>query len=91
MTRLFSTLTLMFALAGCGTIDNAFDCDAICTRYHDCFDTAYDVGACATRCRKSSTDPDFRSKANICDACIDAKSCAAGTFTCGANCSSIVP
>jgi hypothetical protein len=91
MTRLLSTLTLLLALSSCSAIDNAFDCDAICTRYHDCFDTGYDVGACATRCRKASTDPEYLRKANTCDACIDDRSCAAGTFSCGVTCSSIVP
>jgi len=36
---------------GCGTADEVFDCQSVCTRYHDCYDSGYDVDACRQRCR----------------------------------------
>lgn len=77
---------------GCGAVDAAFDCHAVCDRYKTCFDANYDVGACSSRCRTASgNDANYRSKADQCQACIDNKSCAAGTFACGIECGAIVP
>ena len=76
----------------CGGIDNAIDCNAICARYQACFAKDYDVGACATRCRTASAkDTDSRRKADVCNACIDERSCASATFNCAIPCTSIVP
>jgi hypothetical protein len=81
-----------FAAGSCDSVDAAFDCQAVCQRYHDCFNTSYDVGACRSSCRtRSANDPNVRGAADTCAACIDDKSCTSGLFTCGASCSSIVP
>ncbi len=80
------------ALIGCGSIDAALDCNAICSRYSDCYDKSYDVSACATRCRShADTDTDYRHNANECDACLQDRACSSATFSCGAQCSSVVP
>jgi hypothetical protein len=58
---------------GCGAVDAAFDCHAVCDRYKTCFDANYDVGACSSRCRTASgNDANYRSKADQCQACIPA-------------------
>lgn len=82
-------------LASCALaqkVDNVIDCDGICQKYHDCFDAAYDVSACALRCRdKSADDKEFRRKADICNACIGERSCVGATFSCVTDCASVVP
>jgi hypothetical protein len=78
--------------SGCSTADNLFDCQAVCTRYRDCFSSSYDVAACRNRCRSNSeADPSVQQKADQCQACIDDKSCAAATFSCTTECAAIVP
>lgn len=73
-------------------VDNVIDCQGICDRYRSCFDSDYDVAACASRCRShSSDDSDFRRKADVCNACISERSCTAATFKCAADCVSVVP
>jgi hypothetical protein len=80
------------SIGGCGKADEIFDCQTVCSRYHDCYDTGYDVDACRQRCRTSSeNDPSVRSAANQCEACIGDKSCLSATFSCGATCGTIVP
>ena len=90
------TLIVTFGIAlpttACNTIDNALDCNGVCSRYRDCYNAGYDVDACATRCRDaSSKDSNYQSKADKCDACIGPKSCIAATFQCAVECGSIVP
>lgn len=92
MKKLFAAAVLVLGLGGCNPLDAAIDCHAICTRYQSCFDTNYNVETCESRCRTSSTsDTDYRHKADQCSACIDDRSCAASTFNCGSECSSVVP
>lgn len=77
---------------GCSSVDNFFDCQAVCTKYRDCYDSGYDVGACRDRCRASSeADASFEQKANVCEACIDGMSCAGATFNCATDCAGVVP
>jgi hypothetical protein len=94
MNRLALALTLLFAsqCAVVQTIDSAIDCNGICERYASCFDKKYDVGTCASRCRHAaSNEPDFRHKADTCNACISERSCVAATFSCLTECVSVVP
>ncbi len=88
-------LALALLLSGCVVVqkvDTAIDCNGVCSRYASCFDSAYDVSACALRCRDaSSTDPDYRRKADMCNACISERSCAKATFACVVECAAIVP
>lgn len=82
----------MLGLTACDNIDNAFDCSAICDKYHDCYDNNYDRSDCYDRCRDDSKHSDsFRKAADACEACIDDKSCLDTTFSCGSQCSGIVP
>ena len=94
MNRLALALTLLLGsqCAVVQTIDSAIDCNGICERYASCFDKTYDVSTCASRCRHSaSTEPDFRRKADRCNACISERSCVAATFSCLTECVSVVP
>ena len=73
-------------------VESAIDCNGICDRYASCFDKGYDTSACASRCRDSaSANPDFRRKADVCNACISERSCVAATFACVTECVSVVP
>jgi len=80
------------ALAGCDPLDAQIDCNSICTRYADCYDTNYDVGGCESRCEDhSANDTDYLHTANECNACIDGDSCSQATFNCAGQCNSVVP
>ena len=88
-TALASPLLLAF---GCSSIETTIDCNAICSRYADCYDKKYDVGACETRCKdKAGKDSEYKNDVGVCEACIDDRSCSDQVFKCGANCSGIVP
>lgn len=77
--------------AGCGDVDAAFDCQAVCSRYAECYDKNYDVGACRDRCRaEAKHDPDIKAKADACEDCIDGMSCAGATFSCASSCGTIL-
>jgi hypothetical protein len=79
-------------LAGCGSIDAVIDCHSICSRYSDCWDANYDVGACEARCRThSSTDTAYRHDADQCSACINDRACTTVAFNCTLQCVSVVP
>lgn len=82
----------LMLLAGCGSMDAALDCQAICMRYSSCYDTSYDTDACETRCKSNAeADPEYKRQADICDACIVDRACASATFSCGADCTAVVP
>src|SRR3954453_16526397 len=85
-------VAVLVAGQGCDTVDAAFDCEAVCSRYRDCYDASYDVGHCRSQCRTASAnDPTVRSKADACEACIGDRSCLSATFVCGGDCAAIVP
>jgi hypothetical protein len=94
---LASTSAFLFTIglaagAGCDTVDNAFDCQSVCSKYEKCFDEDYDVGACRDRCRdRSANDDSVRQAADACEACIDDMSCAGAAFSCSGSCLNIVP
>lgn len=93
-----SLLICLFAAAmaagvsSCDAADEAFDCQQVCSRYHDCYDQSYDVGKCRDSCRaRAANDPSVKQAADTCEACIGDKSCLSATFECGGSCSNIVP
>ena len=92
MQTLRSVLVVFFAAVMVTGCDAALDCHAICSRYSDCFDKSYDVGACESRCRThSSDDANYRNQADQCSACIDDRACSSTAFNCGSQCSNVVP
>jgi len=87
---LFSGLSV--GLASCDEVDRVTDCQDICGRYADCFDSAYDVNACRNRCDEAASDSEnFDQKVDTCENCLDDRSCASATFGCATECSGIVP
>src|SRR5687768_17183248 len=87
-------LGLVLAAAGssCGTAEELFDCQSVCSRYKTCFNQQYDVDACRNRCKENSEkDREFKRKADTCETCIDDRSCSEATFKCAASCGSVVP
>lgn len=95
MLKRLGFLVMVFWSTSCAMtqrIESAFDCNGICQRYASCFSKDYDTDACAARCRRSAAeDADYRRKANVCEACISERSCAAATFSCLTECVSVVP
>ncbi|HEY6476401.1 MAG TPA: hypothetical protein VI456_07435 [Polyangia bacterium] len=77
---------------GCDSVQAAFDCQQVCERYRDCYDSSYDVSGCEDRCRtNAANDPSVQQAADTCDSCIGDKSCISATFNCGGSCGAIVP
>jgi hypothetical protein len=77
---------------GCDSVQEAFDCQQVCERYRDCYDSSYDVGACEDRCRtNAANDPTVQQDAATCESCIGDKSRLSATFNCGSSCGAIVP
>lgn len=94
MKRFISAGLLLagIVLMGCNPIDAAIDCHSICSRYADCWDSTYDVGACESKCRDhSSNDTNYRHTADECSACINDRACGSVAFNCTVQCVSIVP
>lgn len=85
-------LVLSVFAVNCDTVETAFDCDQVCTRYRDCYDSSYNVDNCRSSCRtRAANDSTVQQAADTCDACIGDKSCLSATFQCGSSCSNIVP
>lgn len=77
---------------GCDKAEEVVDCAGVCERYRSCFDEDYDVPACVDECTsKADKEESYGDKVSACEACIDDKSCAEGTFECATKCVGIVP
>lgn len=88
---LFCALALCLG-AACADIDNAADCNKICDRYRECFDSSYNTTTCYNRCQANGTSSDeARRRIDTCSACINGLSCTGAVFSCGTQCSSVVP
>ncbi len=82
---------LLKAVAGCrgvDRIDQAVDCNNICSRYRDCFSQSYDVNACKDRC-EMMIDSNPRG-ADLCVTCLDNRSCLESVFPCSSECAPII-
>ena len=87
-----AALGAVVPVVSCDSVETAFDCQEVCSRYRDCYDASYDVGGCRDRCRQNAEDSATkRAKADACESCIGGKSCVSATFNCAADCSAIVP
>lgn len=79
------------ATTSCDAVDNAFDCQAACTKYRDCFDGNFDVGACRDRCRSRADNSDTAmQQADACENCIDGRSCPSATVACSDECGPLI-
>lgn len=91
LVRLAAALAAL-TLVSCSAFNAAVDCNTICTRYKDCYNGSYDVAACASRCRdRAASDKTTADAVTSCEACINDKACASATFSCGVDCSNVVP
>lgn len=69
-------------------LDVEVDCNDLCNRYRDCFDSTYDSVACRDRCDETANaDP---AAANECDTCLDSRSCSE-SFACTSECYGLLP
>ena len=93
MKSLFALVLSPVLFAACtDEIDRVTDCQQICSRYADCFDSSYDVDGCRNDCRDSAdADEDFDQHVDNCENCLDDRSCSSATFSCAAECAGIVP
>jgi hypothetical protein len=83
---------LLGNLVACDAADEAFDCQAVCSKYQECLDKSYDVGKCRSNCRdKAAADSGYKRKADLCHACISDQSCKDATIRCPLECATIVP
>jgi hypothetical protein len=84
-------LASIFAV-NCDSVETAFDCQQVCTRYRDCYNSSYDVDSCRSSCRsRAANDPSVKQAADTCESCIGDMSCLSATFNCAGSCSNIVP
>jgi hypothetical protein len=76
---------------GCDEVQNTWNCSDLCNRYQDCFDRAYDTGACTDRCEDlADANQNLDVRANNCQNCLNDNSCAGAAFNCP-DCAGIVP
>lgn len=91
----FGILIACLTLLGCGVaeeVESQLDCQDICDRYAECYDSDYDVDECRSDCEQEvDEDSEYLEKIDACDACLEDKSCAEGTFSCTDECLGIVP
>jgi hypothetical protein len=88
---LAGVFSFMVGASGCDDIEASFDCDTVCERYRDCFNSAYDVGACQDRCEAAADNSDaYQATVDACEDCIGVNSCLSTTFNCP-SCANIVP
>lgn len=91
----FAIALAPFAAVGCSAADeisNTVDCHQVCQRYKDCFNADYDVEGCTDKCEDSADDSAARErKLEMCDSCIDDRSCNDAAFNCADECLGIVP
>lgn len=87
---LAGVMSFMVGASGCDEIEAEFDCDTVCERYRDCFNSAYDVGACQSRCEALAESDAYQATVDACEDCIGVNSCLSTTFNCP-SCNNIVP
>ena len=85
-------VTIMLALSGglFGCV-NSKQCETICERYQDCFDSEYDVSECVDTCIENSKDEaQYEEQVDVCEVCVEDRSCSE-SFACAGECAGIVP
>jgi hypothetical protein len=92
-----AAITLSFtSLSGCEDDDDdavvfgVADCGTVCDRYRACFDPAYDVGACTSRCQTAvNNDTVVSTDVDDCLECIGENTCAP-TYVCADACDVVI-
>ncbi|MCB9537372.1 MAG: hypothetical protein H6704_14055 [Myxococcales bacterium] len=71
--------------------NEVINCAQICETYQDCVDSDLDVSDCTDRCEdRIDDDDDGRARAQMCEDCLDGRSCAEGV-ACTPDCAGLVP
>ena len=92
LARAIGISVFLCGAVGCKKVETAFDCQAVCSKYRECFDANYDVGRCRSRCaERASAETNLRKRADTCESCIRGHSCMGATFECGGQCLGVVP
>ena len=92
LVLVFGVLTALACSEAVDEVTNTVNCASVCNRYYDCFESDGDVDGCTDRCEDAADASASREeRLEACNACIDDRSCASATFTCGAQCDGIVP
>lgn len=94
-----ASLPLALALAlglsnslGCARVEDRLNCRAVCNAYADCIDSDYDTRDCISRCSSDAADDDeFSRQVDVCETCIDDRSCGESVFACTTECARVVP
>lgn len=78
---------------GCGgPVEERLNCRAVCNGYEDCVDSDYDTRDCIDRCSSDSADDDeYSRQVDMCETCINDRSCGESVFACATECAGIVP
>lgn len=88
LVALVAAVLWLGGIAGCN-LDR--QCNSICERYQDCFDSEYDVRSCTDRCvRRAREDEEFEERLRGCENCVEDQACAE-SFDCVDECAGIVP
>ena len=93
LVRFGFAFAALLAAVGCADEnDNASDCNRICDRYRSCFNSSSHTQACYDRCQaRGTSNAEDRRRIDTCSACINNLSCAGAVFSCGTDCSTVVP
>lgn len=88
----FAALLLLACSSTVDEVSNTIDCHSVCKRFADCYNPDFDVDGCTDKCENNADSSDARqAKLKQCSDCIDDRSCASATFSCGDSCLGIVP
>ncbi len=78
MKKLVPLISLLVfgATFGCDEVDEAFDCQAICNEYQDCYDASLNVDTCIDDCFDAiDADASLDTDADQCRDCIENAAC----------------
>jgi hypothetical protein len=94
--RWLVALALGFGLGAAGGVlpachSDAADCSSVCSRYRDCVDPNFDVGACESKCAsKAGKDRDFDDRLTHCESCTQGRTCSETVASCIPACVGVV-
>lgn len=92
-SSLLGLLFGIFVLVGCGgRLEDRLNCRQACDRYADCLDSDYDVGACIDRCTdRAEESEEYSRRVDVCESCLEDRSCSEATVACAVDCADVVP
>jgi hypothetical protein len=66
-----TTFGFLATTGGCSEVGEAIDCDQMCNKMEDCFDSDLDVDDCTERCEDRADDNALADKLDACTDCLD--------------------